>query len=81
MPSSPVTREELIAHLDPIKSDVQEIVTLLREQNSAISDTKTEVAVLKDRQPTRQAMAWGAGAGSFVAALGMLLDYLRFHSK
>lgn len=75
--SNPVTREELIAHLDPLRADVREVVDLLREQNSRISKSETKIAILEDRQPpARTAAVWGSGAGAFVGIVALLIDYV-----
>lgn len=74
--SNPITREELTALLDPLKKDVSECVSMLREQNTQLNETKTDVAVLKDRQPTRLAATWGATAGAFAGALIAVVEWI-----
>ena len=58
-----------------MKDDIKEAVGLLKEQNSRISKAETKIAVLEDRQPQRQAIVWGSGAGAFVGAIGLLIEY------
>lgn len=73
---SPITREELKAIVEPLKEGVERCVLLLELQNSRIHKNETDMAVMKDRQPTRQAATWGAGAGASIAAFIALVDWL-----
>lgn len=74
--STPITREEFLAHAQPIQDDVREIVELLREQGKTVSTLDKRIAILEDRQPTRQAAQWGAAAGAFAGVLITAINYL-----
>lgn len=73
---TPITREELQALLTPLKEGVDKCVEMLETQNSRIHKAETKIAILEDRQPSRQAATWGAGAGGFVAVLIVVAEWL-----
>lgn len=77
--SDQITREHLKDALEPIKEDIKELVSLVKDQNTRIGAHETDIAVLKDRQPSRQAIIWGSTAGGFIATIGFILDYFGFH--
>ena len=82
MAQDPVTRDELRALLEPIKEDIREVLSHLKEQNSRLAKTETAIAILQDRQPSsRQAMWWGTASGGFFGLVVMVLDYLRHVGK
>lgn len=76
MPPSPITREELDAKLDPIQKGVEKCVSMLETQNSRIAKAETAIAILNDRQPSRQGATWGAAAGGFVGAIIVIVEWL-----
>ncbi len=73
---SDITRDELRAILEPLKEGVQHCVRLLEAQNSRIHKAEVDIAILNDRQPSRSAATWGAGAGASVAALIAVVEML-----
>lgn len=77
--SEPISREEFLAHMEPIRQDIKELVSLQREQNGRVFRLDARVSVLEDRTPTRTAATIGAASGS---AAGALLTFLhQFFSK
>lgn len=74
--SEPISREEFLAHAQPIQADVKEIVSLLREQTQHVNALDKRLAILEDRQPSRQAAQWGGSAGAFAAIVVTVVDYL-----
>lgn len=69
-----ISREEFLAHIEPIRRDVQELVTLQREQNGRVFKLDSRVAILEDRTPNRTAATIGAASGS---AAGALFTFLQ----
>jgi ABC-type transporter Mla maintaining outer membrane lipid asymmetry ATPase subunit MlaF len=76
MSLDPISREEFLAHVQPIQDDVRRIVSLLEKQSSEVSTIDKRVAILEDRQPTRQAAQWGGASGGAVAVVISILNYL-----
>jgi hypothetical protein len=72
--SDPISREEFLAHIEPIRQDVQELVKLQREQNGRVFKLDARVGILEDRAPTRAAAAVGAASGTAAGALLALLQ-------
>lgn len=72
--SEPISREEFLAHMEPIRQDIKELVSLQREQNGRVFKLDARVSVLEDRTPTRTAATIGAASGS---AAGALLTFLH----
>lgn len=74
----PITRDEFLAHIEPIRQDIQELVQLQRQQNGRVARAEIDIAILKERTPHRTAAALGATAGT---AAGALLHYLQVFFK
>jgi hypothetical protein len=72
---SDLTRDHLNDIIDPLKDDIKKVLEGIEKQNGRVRDLEVDVAVLKDRQPQRQAIVWGSAAGAFVGALGLLADF------
>lgn len=66
-----LTRLEFLAHMEPLKGDIQEIVQLQREQNSRVSKSETRIAVLEDRSPGRVASGVSAVVSGVITGLGI----------
>ena len=61
-----LSRDLFLATINPLKSQIDELVTHQRSMNGRISRAETRIAVLDDRSPSRV----GLVAGSTVAAAG-----------
>jgi hypothetical protein len=68
-----LTREELLTHLDYIKSQLSEINAYLAQQNGRLRTSEIQVAVLQERNPGRSAATWGASAGAIAAAVAEII--------
>lgn len=66
-----LSKDEFLAHIEPIRKDIQELVALLREQNSRVAKTETRIAVLEDRSPGRVATGVSAVVAGVVSGLAM----------
>lgn len=66
-----LSKAEFIAHMDPIKKDIEELVRLQREQNGNVAEVKTRVAVLEDRSPGRVATGISAIVSGVISGLGV----------
>ena len=51
-----LTRDEFLAHIEPMRNDIQEIVSLQREQNSRVNKLENKVGIL----------SWAYGLGATV---------------
>lgn len=74
--SESISREEFLAHIEPIRNDIQELVVLQREQNGRVFKLDGRVAILEDRAPTRAAAAMGAASGTVAGAILTVLQHL-----
>ena len=61
-----LSRDLFLATINPLKSQIDELVTHQRSMNGRISRAETRIAVLDERSPNRV----GLVAGSTVAAAG-----------
>lgn len=50
-----LSRAEFLAHVQPIREDIAEIIKLQREQNGRVAVAETKIAVLEERNPKRDA--------------------------
>lgn len=66
-----LSRDEFLAHIEPIKKDIAEFVQLQREQNSRVSKSETRIAILEDRSPGRVASGVSAVVSGVITGLGM----------
>ena len=66
-----LTKDEFLAHMEPIRDDIRELVTLLREQNGRVSKVETRVAVLEDRSPGRVSAGVSAIVSGLMTGLGV----------
>ena len=73
--SDSISREEFLAHIEPIRKDVQELVTLQREQNGRVFKLDARVSILEDRAPTRAAAVVGAASGTIAGTLLTLVQH------
>jgi len=65
-----LTRDEFLAHIEPLRRDISELVTLQREANGRIGKCEVRIAVLEDRNPKRSGMVGGTlSASSLIAAV------------
>jgi hypothetical protein len=64
-----LSKNEFLAHMGPIQKDIAELVRLQREQNSRVSKAETEIAILKDRSPAREATGVSAVVSACVSAV------------
>lgn len=60
-----LSREEFLAHIEPLRARLDELVELQRVANGRTGKLETRVAILEDRSPGRSGGLWG----SIVAAL------------
>lgn len=74
--SESISREEFLAHIEPIRDDIKEMVALQREQNGRVAKIETRVGILEDRAPTRAAAAVGAASGTIAGTLLTLVQHL-----
>lgn len=49
-----LTKDEFLAHIEPMRQDIREIVSLQREQNSRVNKLESRVGVL----------SWAYGVGA-----------------
>lgn len=66
-----LTRDEFTAHMEPIKSDIKEIIQLQREANGRTSKNESRIAVLEDRSPGRVSASVSAVISGLVAGIGI----------
>ena len=66
-----LSKDEFLAHIEPIRKDIQELVALQREQNSKVSKAETRIAILEDRSPGRIATGVSAIVSGVVSGLGV----------
>ena len=66
-----LTKDEFLAHIEPIRKDIQEIVTLQREQNGRVGKVETRVAILEDRHPGRVAGSVSAVVSGVISGLAV----------
>ena len=71
-----ISREEFLAHIEPIRRDVQELVMLQREQNGRVFKLDSRIAILEDRTPNRTAATIGAASGTIAGAILTALQRL-----
>ena len=72
-----LSRALFLATIEPIKDQIDELVTHHRAMNGRIRQAETKLAVLNDRSPNRV----GLVAGSTVAAIaGCVFAALQFFS-
>lgn len=64
-----LTKNEFLAHIDPIREDIKQLVQLQREQNGNVADVKTRVAVLEERSPKREAGGISALVSAVISGL------------
>jgi len=72
----PISRDEFLAHIEPIRGNIQELVQLQREQNGRVCKMDTRLGILEDRAPTRVAATIGAATGTFAGGIVTFLQYL-----
>ena len=66
-----LTKDEFLAHMGPIREDIQELVKLFREQHGRVSKAETRIAVLEDRSPGRVSAGVSAIVSGVMTGLGV----------
>lgn len=60
-----LSKDEFLAHIEPIRKDIADLVALQKEQNGKVGAHETRIAVLEERSPKREA----GGISAIVAAI------------
>lgn len=66
-----LSKAEFLAHIDPIRKDISEIVQLQRDTNKETSQISARVLVLEDRSPGRVASAVSAVVSGVITGVGL----------
>ena len=66
-----LTKDEFLAHIEPIREDIKQLVDLQREQNGRVSKNESRIAVLEDRSPSRVSASVSAVVSGLVTGLGV----------
>jgi hypothetical protein len=74
----PLTRDEFLAHLVPIRGRLDEVVTLQRAANGRASKVETRLAVLEDRSPHRASLVAGGASVAGIGGLAAIAKLLGF---
>lgn len=71
-----LTRDEFLAHIEPIRKDIEALVALQREQNSKVSLHHTRLTLLEERPSPGRAATSGISAvvSGLITGLGMWLS-------
>lgn len=77
MDSSNLSKGEFLAHIEPIKADIAELVQLQRDQNGRVGKSETRIAILEDRSPGRVASAVSAVVSGVITGLGLFFSQQR----
>lgn len=72
-----LSHAEFLAHIEPIRRDVAEMVALQREANGRMAKAETRIAILEDRSPGRIGMMAGGAVAGLVTVLWQLIAALR----
>lgn len=74
----PLTRDEFLAHLVPIRGRLDEVVGLQRLANGRASKVESRLAVLEDRSPHRASLIVGGASAAAVGGLAAAAKLLGF---
>lgn len=72
---SDLTRDEFLAHMQPMRDDIAELVRLQREANGRMGKAEVRLAILEDRSPGRVGMITGTVGAGAIAIVYELLNY------
>lgn len=78
---SDLTRDEFLAHMQPIRDDIAELVRLQREANGRMGKAEVRLAILEDRSPGRVGMITGTVGATAIAVVYELLSYVSGRSR
>ena len=76
-----LSREEFLAHVEPIRKNIDEIVQLQREQNGRVGKAEIRIAVLEDRAPARAGLISGSVGAGVIAIVYEFLRYLAERNR
>lgn len=64
-----LSREEFLAHIEPLRADVAEVKQHLGRQNGRLADAERNIGILQDRSDDLKVSRWiDRGIGAAVAA-------------
>ncbi len=78
---SDLTRDEFLAHMQPMRDDIAELVRLQREANGRMGKAEVRLAILEDRSPGRVGMITGTVGATAIAVVYELLSYVSGRSR
>lgn len=78
---SDLTRDEFLAHMQPMRDDIAELVRLQREANGRMGKAEVRLAILEDRSPGRVGMITGTVGATAIAVVYELLQYVGGRHK
>lgn len=73
---SDLTRDEFLAHMQPMRDDIAELVRLQREANGRMGKAEVRLAILEDRSPGRVGMITGTVGATAIAVVYELVKYV-----
>jgi hypothetical protein len=71
-----LSREEFLAHIEPLRKDIGELVELQRIANGRIAKSEIRLAILEDRSPGRVGMIAGGTISGLIVVLIEIARYL-----
>jgi hypothetical protein len=71
-----LSREEFLAHIEPLRKDIAELVELQRIANGRISKSEVRLAILEDRSPSRAGLIAGGTISGIVVVILEVARYL-----
>lgn len=69
-----LTRTEFLAHMEPIRDDIKQLIQLQREQNSHVAKHEIRLAILEDRSPGRVATGVSAVVSGVISGLAVFFS-------
>ena len=72
-----LSRDEFLAHIEPLRRDIAELVRLQRDANGRIGKCEVRIAVLEDRSPNRAGVMGGTIGASAVMGIVELLKLFK----
>lgn len=78
---SDLTRDEFLAHMQPMRDDIAELVRLQREANGRMGKAEVRLAILEDRSPGRVGMITGGVGATAIAVVYEVLSYVSGRSR
>jgi|DEB0MinimDraft_3_1074331.scaffolds.fasta_scaffold44357_3 hypothetical protein len=72
-----LSRDEFLAHIEPLRCDISELVRLQREANGRIAKCEIRIAVLEDRSPNRAGIMAGTVGASIIVGIVEMLKLFR----